>query len=432
MSNINIQVIGKHFTALDKLFDGNTYRYLVSQGSSRSGKSYQIAVYLILRAIQNAETIVVCRYEQTTVKNTIWQDFIHVVNTLEFDNNEININRSELVLTFPQSKGRIKFTGLNDPSKIKGLASDHAFVDEALDCNLEAINQLDQRCRGKIIFAFNPSLTSHYIMDTVRYLPKTLYLHSTHYDNSFISADQRAKLISYDPTIEVNVVNGTADEYMHKVYNLGEPCGRQGRIFTKFLLHNNYQPPTIGNVIYGLDFGSVHPMALVKVNCYDDQYWCETLLYESDLIINSNDDNDDKTLIKRLEQLQIDKTAMIICDNARPEAINALKRAGYNAHPCIKGAGSVINRIELVQSCIINIPKGDKLQLESEQYVWQTDATGNPVSPAKPIKKYDDALDALGYAISALVKNPTHNTTGVSRGSQIIANRNKSLLRSRR
>lgn len=421
-----LQVIGKHFDALDYFFTPELkFRNFVSCGSSRSGKTMQISIYLILLALQQKETIIVARFEATTVRNSIWVDYMDAITMMDLGASEIIINKSEMTLTFPQTGARIKFTGLNDSSKMKGLKSTIVHIDEALDCNLEAINQLDQRCSGHMIYSYNPSLTQHYIMDVVRQLPNTVYLHSTYKDNRFIPQAIIDKLESYNPNIPINVENGTQNEYMYKVYCLGVPCGLQGCIFIKFKYDPHYQNPRFGNVMYGLDFGMIHPTALVKVTVFNDKYYCQTLLYESDLVVNSDDPDDDKTIIRRLEQLNIPKDAMIVCDCARPENITGLRRKGYNAFACKKGAGSVLERIEIVNSCQVIIPETDHLQIEAEQYIWKTDSTGRAVQPLKPRKTFDDALDAMGYAIVAIARNPVSDQsfTGISRGNQIINRR---------
>lgn len=421
--NYDFEYIGVHFDALDELFENDKMRYLVSAGSSRSGKTFQISLYLLIYAYYNPKTLIaVCRYEQTTVKRTIWRDYLEAIDVLGLSS-EVKINKGDLVITF--NNGSVfTFSGLNDPAKIKGFKSTHAHVDEALDCHPEAMDQLEQRCLGNIIYSYNPSLNDHKIVTSTRYLPNAIYLHTTYKDNPFIPQAIIDKLESYDPSNPTNVEAGTADERMWKVYGLGIPCGLEGVIYENFkYIKSPDLIPTIGNVVYGLDFGFGHKMGLVKVTHYDDTFYCQTMLYEDKLTIASEDPTDENTLLYRLRALEIPKTAMIICDSARPEAIQTLRDAGYNAHACKKGAGSVIAGIEVVKSQQVSVVMGDPIQKEQEGYVWATDALGHVLKPIKPRKCDDELMDAIRYAIRAMCRNHTPYQPIVSRGQQILKKR---------
>jgi phage terminase large subunit len=417
---IDFRVIAKHFDVLDQLFADDTKDTLVSQGSSRSGKTFQISAYLILLALEvPGHRIAVCRYEQTVVRKTIWKDYMEVIDMLALGDDVVRINKSESTITFLETGSEIFFTGLNDPSKIRGLKSTIAHVDEAIDCPQESYDQLSQRCTGKMILSFNPSVTTHYILDVVKDLPSTLYIHSTYKDNPYLTPRIINKIESYNPLVAINIENGTADEYMWKVYGLGLPAGKEGTIYKHFKYISPADWPSSGTTVYGMDFGYGDPTTLVEITYYEDVYSARTLLYESDLCVVSPDPLDEKTIANRLAELDIPKSAPLICDNARPENVNSLRRLGYNASSCRKGPNSIIAGIEVVRSRPVNIVQNDNLQIEAEQYIWKTDTSGKPVVPYKPSGP-DHALDALRYGMQAFGNQAVEYQPGtITRAAQL-------------
>lgn len=424
--NIELEVPKLHFDALDKSFNDPNKRYLVSCGGSRSAKTWSVSIYFILLALESdKEDLAVCRYEQTTVRRTVFKDYCEIVALMDLSDQEVVINKSEMIMRFPQTGSEIKFLGLNSPEKIKGLRSTHAHIDEALDSPMASIDQLDMRCSGKIVFTYNPTVSQHPIIDNIAHLGKTVYLHSTWRDNRWLSQPIIDKIKSYNPEVAENVENGTADEYMYKVFDLGVPAGLPDRIYKHFKIVDSVQLfPKLGTVTYGIDFGFGHAMAIVKGIHFDDKFYLQTILYESGLTINSIDPEDTGTLLGRMAELNIPKDAMIIADSARPEAIESLRRAGFSCFPCRKGAGSVLAGIEIVKSQTVYVPLGDHILIEAEKYRYKTDNNGTVTQPVKPIKKDDESLDALRYLITSVVGNAVaHNSNSISRGNSILSRR---------
>lgn len=74
---------------------------------------------------------------------------------------------------------------------------------------------------------------------------------------------------------------------------------------------------------YGLDFGFNDPTALVAVATMDidekKDLFVQELLYERELTA--------KDLIKRMDELKIDKRKLILADSARPEMIEDIRQA---------------------------------------------------------------------------------------------------------
>ena len=81
-------------------------------------------------------------------------------------------------------------------------------------------------------------------------------------------------------------------------------------------------------------------------------------------------------------------------DSARPDVIEDLRRIGYNAKPARKEVTEGINSVKsyklILDKSSINLIK------EMRNYKWKS--SGDNILD-QPVKLYDDAMDALRYAI---------------------------------
>lgn len=145
---------------------------------------------------------------------------------------------------------------------------------------------------------------------------------------------------------------------------------------------------------YGLDFGHNDPCALVAGAVVDNfgsdlkDYYVKELLYKTKLRASS--------LIKELDSLGIKKNLPIICDNSRPEMIADLIDADYNAKPCFKYSGSVVDGINRVKNFNLKIVRPSKNLLdEIATYCY---GEKNDQLLEEPDDGMDHALDAMRYA----------------------------------
>jgi phage terminase large subunit len=93
----------------------------------------------------------------------------------------------------------------------------------------------------------------------------------------------------------------------------------------------------------------------------------------------------------------------MVLDSARPEIIESLKRSGFKALPCKKGAGSVLDGITKMTAFeIIVDPENSEPVLEAfNNYSWKKGV--NEV----PDHAFSHIPDALRYAILYLSSNST-------------------------
>ena len=351
------------------------YRYIVNQGGSRSSKSYSIAQLLIVLAIKQPLTISIVRKSLPSLKNSILKDFLEILKTNGIYN-EQNHNKTECIYEFSNGS-QLQFFSVDDEQKLRGSKRDILYCNEANELSFPEFNQLILRTTGQVFIDYNPSDTEHWIYDKVLSDKKATLIKSTYKDNPFLTKVQ----VEY---IE-NLIN--VDQNYYKVYALGERPISESRIYTHFKKYKD-NPPTPHKITFGLDFGYNHPTSLVRVIQANNKYYIDEWIYESKL---TTDD-----LIQKMNNLFTDdlRDKPIYCDYARPETIEQLKRAGYNAKPADK---IVKAGIDFIKSKEVYIHQDSaNLWKEVSLYSWKT--SGDQILD-EPIKLNDDGLDAMRYAI---------------------------------
>lgn len=363
-------------------FDQRRYQILV--GGAGSGKSYFAAQWMLTRlSSSDKQRLVICRKTARTIRNSQYQllkDVMHSTPAAHLY--KCSDTRQEIVYT-PNGNTLIS-TGLDDREKLKSLAAPSCiWIEEATELDYEDFKQLDLRLRGKdqkrlqIIMSFNPISKGHWLYKRffVRNDADAHIIHSTYQDNKHIDEQY------------VNVLNSLKldDANFHKVYALGEWGERtEGLIFQYKLVD---EMPECEEYIYGIDFGFNNPSAIVEVGIVDGNYFARELIYSPGLT--------NAELIKKMQQSDLKSFSYIYADNAEPDRIMEIYRAGFNVKPAAK---EVLNGIDMVKRSPLYVVRGSKnLIAELDTYSWKQDKEGHYLD--SPEKQNDHACDALRYAI---------------------------------
>lgn len=355
----------------DALTDNNI-RFIINQGGSRSSKTYSLCQMVIVYCLTTPNKMVsIIRKTFPTLRGTVMRDFFEVMNELGLYNQSSH-HKTENIYHFPNGS-QVEFFGADNEQKLRGRKRDVLWLNEANELNFEEFTQLNMRTTDKLIFDFNPSENFHWLYDLIS-RPESKLIHSTYKDNPFLSdgqVNEIENLIMYD-------------ESYYKIYALGEKGSGKTTIYTHWKYYETL--PEIKDVVYGLDFGFNHPTALIEMSWIENTCYVKQLIYQSGL--TSMD------LVKIMDDLGVDKKKEIACDAARPEIIEDLRRRGYNAKPAIK---DVKDGIDSVKSSQLFIHK-ESLDLlkEISSYKWKTNGD---ILLDEPVKVYDDAMDAMRYAI---------------------------------
>lgn len=354
-------------------------RITVMQGGSRSGKTYNILIWFIVKLLQeNGKTLSIVRQSLPSIKGSVLRDFVDILLRLGiYDEN--NHNKTEQ--TYMLNGNMIEFVSADQPQKIRGRARNYLFCNEANELTYEAWMQLIMRTEGKIVIDYNPSDLSSWIYDNVIPRDDSDFFITTFRDNPFLPkelVDELERLKEADPNY-------------WQIYGLGERGLSQDLIYTHW--RTTEQEPD-GEVVYGLDFGFNNPSSLVRVTFADGNAYVKEMIYETRLTTND--------LVEKIKRLNLDPNDEIFCDAAEPKTIEELIRQGLNAKHANK---DVTEGIKTVKSTPLFIHQ-DSVNLikELRNYRWKTDRNGNKLD--QPVKFSDHATDALRYAIYSKLTVP--------------------------
>ena len=349
------------------------YPVICNEGGSRSSKSYSVVQLLIHIALSNPNTrISMVSHSLPHIKRGVYRDFKNILEQWNIWD-EKDFRYTDFIYTF-KNGSYIELFGLEDPDKAKGPARDILFVNEANLISKALFDQLLIRTTGQSFLDWNPADFISWVYE-VADNPKNKRIHSTYLNNiSNLSESQVRNIEQY---------KDLPDDFMWKVYGLGERGKAKEIIYTQW---KQYDEVAEGDVFYGLDFGYVHPAALVKVTHYEGQNYFEEIVYQSGLTLSD---------LSRLIKEKLPERATIYADAAEPKSIEELYRQGFNIKPAQKDVWAGIVKMK---SYPINLHYNSKnLRREFMSYKWKKDKNDNVIE--EPVKANDDLMDACRYAV---------------------------------
>jgi phage terminase large subunit len=349
------------------------YPIICNEGGSRSSKSYSVVQLLIHIAISKPNIrISMVSHSLPHIKRGVYRDFKNILEQWNIWD-EKDFRYTDFIYTF-KNGSYIELFGLEDPDKAKGPARDILFVNEANLISKALFDQLLIRTTGQSFLDWNPADFISWVYE-VADNPKNKRIHSTYLNNiSNLSESQIRNIEQY---------KDLPDDFMWKVYGLGERGSAKEIIYTQW---KQYDEAPNGDVFYGLDFGYVHPAALVKVTHYEGQNYFEEIVYQSGLTLSD---------LSRLIKEKLPERATIYADAAEPKSIEELYRQGFNIKPAQKDVWAGIVKMK---SYPINLHYNSKnLRREFMSYKWKKDKNDNVIE--EPVKANDDLMDACRYAV---------------------------------
>ena len=339
-------------------------------GGTRSGKSYGILQFLIVKGLESTQTITVVRKTIPSLKRTVIKDFTDILKGLGIWN-EDGFNTTDRIYRLGDST--FQFVNSDDPDKLRGLKSDILFIDEASEIDEESYFQLSIRTTGKIILAYNPTVSPYSWLRQMNDCEKYV---TTYKDNPYLPKEM------VDAIEELKLKN---PKYW-KIYGQGEFAANDKAVF-EFELVDDFDADFVA---FGIDFGfSSDPCAMVAVYRKDTNIYLEEVFYEKGMVTSD--------IVKRLQQNEIDKSYEIWADSADPRLIEEIYRNGFNIKPVKKGADSINFGISVMKNHKIHILKTSQ-NIINEMYAYEyiTDKYGYVTD--KPQGGLDHAIDAARYA----------------------------------
>ena len=379
MKQIQTNVV---FEELERISDA---KIRVFQGGSRSGKTFNILLWIIFSYCykNKNKTISICRKTLPSLKASVLRDFLEILRQNELYS-ELYHNKTSN--EYWLNGNLIEFFSLDMGSRVRGRKRDLLFVNEANEIDYESWSQLLFRTDGGIIIDYNPHDQFHWIYDKVLERQDCELHISTYRDNPFISDVLRK---------EIERLQYTDPEYW-RVYGLGLRGQNRSLVF-KFNIIDAI-PDDAKFLAYGLDFGfSNDPSSLCATYVKDDDMYVKELLYRTGL---TNQD-----ISREFETLGLDRRDEVFADSSEPKSIEELYRMGWN----VKGKKKYeINYgIDLVRRYKLHVTKDSTNAIkELESYKFVEDKNGNPTN--KPLDANNHFCDSLRYSVVHKLSYPNY------------------------
>jgi phage terminase large subunit len=377
----------KKTIAVDKILQLRK-RLRILQGSSSAGKTIAVLLIFIERAqLEPGKLFSVVSETLPHLKKGAIRDFLNIMEGHQYYV-DAQWNRTDFIYTF-ESGSKIEFFSADSPDKVRGPRRDVLFINEANNISYETYTQLAIRTNEDIYLDYNPvaefwvheEIVNNMDLDTGLPMTEFDFLILTYKDNDALPESVVKELESRRKNIG-----------WWRVYGEGQLGEATGVIYPRWQQIDQV-PEGARLERYGLDFGySNDPTAIVAIYYYNQGYILDEVLFQKGL---SN-----KQIAETL--LAQEHKALVIADSAEPKSIDEIRSYGVNIMPAIKGQGSVLQGIQIVQDADISITKRSVNGIKANKnYVWDTDQDGKPTNT--PDHFWSDFCDATRYAMGSIV-----------------------------
>lgn len=370
----------------------NKCRYKVLYGGRGSGKTHQVAEYLVVNSLLQKEKILCTREIQRSIKESVHAVLVSKINALGLgkyftitENKISNITGSEFI-----------FAGLrmniDSIKSIEGITK--CWIEEAQSVSRKSLDILRPTIRTKdseIIITFNPEREQDPVwQDFIINTPDSAYVQKVNYnDNPFFPDDlEKERKECFDKN---------QDDY--KWIWLGELRKiSDAQIFKNVYEVHEFETPKNARFYHGADWGFADdPTALVRCfiqnGClYIDKEACEKHVELDDM----------PRLFNTIDTI---KKWPTYGDSARPDIIKYMQRRGYHIRKCEKWPGSIEQGIAYIRNFekVIIHPRCTSIIDEFDKYSYKQDRNSNEILPV-PEDRNNHCIDALRYALTKKIK----------------------------
>ena len=383
----------------------STLPYSIWYGGRGSAKSWTKAIYFLCRASQKEYfRCIFARDTQKNVRGSQYQLFKDIVARFPCFENQFSFHETTMKITHKASGNFLSGGSFEQPDTLRSVADPTDFWAEEPITREYAIKRSD-------FFDITGSLRNPYGIAprfhfTFNPISKQTWIYQDFFQDGLYDGEVEILFVNYwdnpfcpESTIKFLESLQRLDPKRYEVDALGNwGIAYEGLIYKEYEAVDGDKMPE--STFYGLDFGYNDPCALVEGCVVDTPNQDKKDLFFRELLYEVG--HTSATLIARFQDLGVNKSRTMICDNARPEMIEDLKRAGYNAKPCTKYKGSVADGINRIKKFKLNIVKGSRNMFdEISTYCWKAK---DGVIMEEPDGGMDHLLDAARYGTEIFVR----------------------------
>lgn len=293
--------------------------------------------------------------------------------------NDARWNKTKHTYTF-ESGTKIEFFSVDSYSKAHGPRRDVLYINEANSLPYTTVDQLIVRTREIVWLDWNPTEEFWFYTEMQPNRKDIDFLTLTYLDNEALDAVTIQEIESH-----------RNNKNWWTVYALGQLGATEARIYRGWGILDEV-PQSARLIRRWLDYGYAHdPAAIGAVYKWNDAYVLDEELYRTGM--------KNGQLAEFL--LNLEEQVPVAADSAEPKSNDELDDRGVTIIPAKKGADSVRNGINYVQSLKIFVTKrSTNIIKESRNYLWMTDKDGK-ILPV-PTPGNDHHLDGIRYAFGTL------------------------------
>lgn len=416
---INKEVSPPYF---DFMFDWYYNQYLLVGGYG-SGKSYHIALKIILKCLSEKRKVLVVREVFETLSESCFSLFCEILDDMGIftDDPRYWYRRPDLVcgVRSPMqirfhNGSRIIFKGMDKPSKLKSINGvSIVWMEECSEIKYDGYKELRGRIRTPnqsmhFILSCNPVGKENWVYrhffkrldddgketvivdDEVLYKRKTIIKNNTYYMHS-IPEDNIFLPTQYLRTLDEIK---TYDKRLWEVARLGKFGAPGTRVLPQLIIAESsvvfkraIEELGDSNKYFGFDFGFEESFNAVISMAVDSKHG---ILYVYDEIYRNKMTDDQFAMLPKMlklkEKLETMNAAghnkMIVADNEDPKAITYYRQNGYPIRACRnKFAGSRLSNTRKIKRFkkIIVSPKCTNTIRELIDLTYKKDAKGNVI-----------------------------------------------------
>ena len=350
------------------------YTTVSAQGSSRSSKTFNILIWLIIYCLSHSRTrLSIVRATLPALKGSVFIDFKEILYKLNvFD--ESCLNKSEMIYTFPNGSW-VEFFSTDSEQKLRGRKRDILYVNEANELKFIEFQQLKMRTTQFTIVDYNPSFSDDHWLCELNKDSRTYHFISTYKDNPFLEQTIIDEIESLQHK----------NKSLWQVYGLGQQAMIEGLIFEKVTIVEDI-PIWAKKRFIGLDFGFTHdPTAIVEVAFLDNKVYIDEICYQTQMLTTDI-----------IEALRPYRNYKIISESADPRLVKEIKNADYSIVAVTKGQGSVMEGLtKMLEYEICITRRSENIIKEFKNYTYAQNKDGAFLNV--PIDAFNHAIDATRY-----------------------------------
>lgn len=423
-----VKEVSPHFE--DFLFDWKWYFYFLVGGYG-SGKSYHVALKIIIKLLEEKRTALVIREVYDTHRDSTLSLFQEIIIDMEVDD-RIKIVTSPMEIRFPNGS-KIIFKGMDRPEKLKSVNNvSLIWIEEGSEVKYEGFKELIGRMRHPtldlhMIVSTNPVAQdnwtyTHFFKDEENktftlddgelyenreiVVGNTYYHHSTAEDNYFLPAsylEQLEEMKNYDPDLYRVARKGQFGVSGTKVLPQLEVISHEKVM--KAIVGINKPMKRVG-----MDFGFANSFnAVIRVAVDLERHYLY-IYWE----YYKNGKTDDMTVIDLVEFKESGEK--IIADSEDPKAIQYYRQQGFNMFGAKKYGGSRLantRKMKRFKKIIVSDECPNAIR-EMKNLTYKVDKLGNIIPDEFKIDPH--TFEAIWYGLDgyevADLKDEPKNKSG--------------------